>query len=167
MHWYVIKTKPKKEESVSQRLQRASFEVFLPKLKFISHQKMATVNYLLKPLFPSYLFIRANFKNPSIKRLVHFTRGVSRILGDKEGPQPVSKDIVELLQERTRDGSLIEQELLYKEGAIVRVKKGLLKDLVGIIEKNITDAGRVKILFKWLNGNMRAILRYSELEKAA
>lgn len=122
---------------------------------------------LLKPLFPSYVFVNTDLQDPQRNRLVRFTRGVSRILGDEEGPRPVSEGIIETLRERTRDGFLIEQELLYKEGDEVRVKKGILMDLIGIIEKNIPDSGRVKILFKWLNGPMRAVLKCSELEKAA
>ena len=98
---------------------------------------------------------------------MRFTRGVHKILGDGEGPQPISDLIVDTLRERTRDGMLIEQELLFKEGESVIVKRGILKDLLGIIEKNISDSGRVKVLFKWMNSSMRAVLRYVDLEKAA
>lgn len=159
MHWYVIKTKPKKEESAERQLAKANYEVFLPKIKgVVSH----------KPLFPSYLFIHTDFQNPDHFRLVRYTRGVSKVLSDTEGPQPVSDFIINTLRERTRDGSLIEQELLFKEGDEVSVKKGILKDLIGIIERNLSEIGRVKVLFKWLNGSvMRASLKYTELKKAA
>lgn len=157
-HWYVIKTKPKKEETVVAQLQRASFEVFLPKMRAASY---------FKPLFPSYFFIYTSLEDPRTHRLIRFTRGVSKILGDMGGPQPISDLIIETLQERTKDSSLIEQELLFKEGEEITVKRGILKDLSGIIEKNISDSGRVKVLFKWLNGSMRAVLKYTDLEKAA
>jgi len=156
--WHVIKTKPKKEESVKSQLTKASFDIFLPKIKTFCSSK---------PLFPSYLFIRTNFEDAALHRLVRFTRGVSKILGDGEGPQPVSEVIINTLKERTSDGSLIEQNLLYKNGDSVLIKKGILKDLIGIIEKNMSDSGRVQVLFKWLSSQMRAILKYTDLEKAA
>src|SRR3989338_1168927 len=109
--WYVVKTKPKKEDTVSGQLAGASFKVFLPKM-------LGDVSP--KPLFPSYLFVHADFENPFIHRLVRYTRGVSHLLGDGEGPQPIDDLLVETIRERTRDGSLIEQELLLKEGDPVR-----------------------------------------------
>lgn len=161
-HWYVIKTKPKKEDAVASQLHQASFEVFVPKIKSFRKETIGT-----KPLFPSYLFIQTNFGDPSNYRLVKFTRGVSKILGDQDGPLPIETTIVKILREKTLDGSLLEQDLLFKEGSEVTVKKGILKDLRGIVERNLSDSGRVKILFKWMNGTMRAILKYTELEKAA
>lgn len=158
MNWYVLKTKPKKEETVLQQLQKASFELFLPKLK---------VTPLFKPLFPSYLFLRTNLDDPHTHRLIRYTRGVSRILGDINGPLPLADVIVETLKERTRDGSILEQDLLFREGDSVIVKRGLLKDLIGIIDKNLSDQGRVKVLFKWLNNSVRAVIKYRDLEKAA
>lgn len=155
--WYVIKTKPKKETDVLNQLKRASYELFFPRMKGLTAPK---------PLFPSYLFIRTNFEDSSAFRMVSFTRGVNKILGGAEGPQSISDLIIETLKEKTRDGSLIEQELLFKEGDAVSIKRGLLKDLIGIIEKNMSESGRVRVLFKWLQGNMRAVLKYTDLAKA-
>lgn len=122
---------------------------------------------LTKPLFPSYLFVLANFNEPSQHRLVRYTRGVRHILGNQEGPQPISQVIVKTLQERAKDGPLSEQALLLKDGDEVRVRRGILRDLDGIIEKNIPAQGRVRVLFKWLNSTMRAVLKYTDLEKVA
>ena len=157
-HWYVIQTKPKKEKDVQNQLERASYETFLPRMKSLVSTKL---------LFRSYLFIQTDFEDSYSHRMVRFTRGVNKILGDGGGPQPIPDVILETLKEMTQDGSLIEQELLFKEGDVVTVKRGILKDLRGIIEKNIPDVGRIKVLFKWLNGTMRAVLRYTELERAA
>jgi transcription antitermination factor NusG len=159
--WYVVKTKPKKEDDVAVILKQASFSVFHPRMKVVANSAQ------LKPLFPSYIFIHVNMKDPAIHRMIQFTRGVTKILGDLEGPQPVPSFIIETLKERAKDGSIIEQELLLKEGDEVKVKKGILKDLIGMIEKNMTEDGRVRILFKWIAGTMRATLKYRDLEKAA
>lgn len=154
--WYILKTKPKKEKEVLGQLSRAGFELFLPQIQGIHSPK---------PLFPSYLFIETDFQDPYRHRMVRYTRGVQRILGDMEGPQPVSVDIVETIRKQTRDGSLIERDLLLREGDTVRVKKGVLKDLIGMIEKRLPDSKRVQILFKWLSGTMRAKVKYTDLEK--
>ena len=156
--WYVINTKPKKESEVEKQLRDVGYEVFLPRMRGLISPK---------PLFPSYLFIRANFMDQLSHRLVRYTRGVKRILGDEAGPSPIESGVVDLIQKMTRDGSLVEQELLFRKGDQVTVKRGVLKDLIGIIEKNVSDRGRVKILFKWINVSLRAMLKYTDLEKAA
>lgn len=155
-HWYVIQTKPKKEETVSRQLAQAECEVFVPKMKSLTSTK---------PLFPSYAFVRTDLQDPSRIRMVQFTRGVRKILGDGIDPQPISDAIVETLREKADGSSLLEQETLFRDGDQVRVKKGILRDLVGIIEKNLPEKGRIKILFKWLRHDMRAVLKYTELER--
>src|SRR5262245_53002412 len=115
-HWYVIQTKPKKEEEVSRQLTRARCEVFVPKIKSLTSTK---------PLFPSYAFVKTNFRDPSRHRIVQFTRGVRKILGDVAGPQPISEQIVETLREKADGKTLLEQEILFREGDSVRVKKGI------------------------------------------
>ncbi len=156
MTWYVLKTKPKKEKEVVNRLSTAGFTLFFPQIRGVMSPK---------PLFPNYLFIDTDFTDPHHHRMVRFTRGVQKILGDIEGPQPVASVLIETIRERTRDGSLVERDLLLREGDVVRVKKGILKDLVGIIEKKLSDSKRVQVLFKWLSTTMRVRLSYTELEK--
>ncbi len=154
--WYVIRTKLKKEKEVINQLNRAHYELFFPQMNAVPSPK---------PLFPCYLFIRTDFTDPNHHRMVRYTRGVNRILGTGTDPAPVSDIVIETLKMKTENGLLREQELLFKEGDEVKVKKGILKDLQGMIEKNLPAAGRVKVLFKWLNVNMRATLKYTDLER--
>ncbi|QQR81423.1 MAG: hypothetical protein IPJ69_04700 [Deltaproteobacteria bacterium] len=155
--WYVIQTKPKKEGDVFAMLRRASFEIFLPQMKGVSS---------LKPLFPSYFFIHADLKEAQTHRLVHFTRGVRRILGDAEGPTPVADEVIATVKAVTKNGSVMERDLLFKEGDQVVVKKGILKDLQVIVEKKLSDQNRVLILYEWLNTTMRAKVEYKDIEAA-
>lgn len=156
--WYVIKSKPKQEKAVFSQLSRAGYEMFLPQIEGIVAPK---------PLFPSYLFIGADLRRADHHRLVRYTRGVNCILGDELGPRPILGEIIETLKDQTRDGSLIEQALLFREGDTVRVRRGLLKDLIGIIEGHCSDQRRVQVLFKWWSTSMRAKLKYTDLEQAA
>lgn len=159
MHnWYVIKTKPKQEKTVVNRLSQAGYELFLPEIEGVN---------VRKPLFPSYLFIQANLRAATDHRFVRYTRGVSIVLGDENGPCPIAAEIIETLRDKTKDGCLIEQELLFKEGENVVVRRGILRDLMGMIECHLPDQKRVQVLFKWWNTSMRAKLKYMDLEKAA
>ena len=157
LKWYVLKTKNKKEKEVVQRLQGVGFEIFFPTIQGLKSPK---------PLFPGYLFIQTDFGDTAQYQLVRYTHGIHQILGGGEGPQVVSPEIVEMIRSRTRNGSLIERDLLVRPGDPVRVKKGMLKDLIGIVEKNLPDSRRVQILFKWLSTTIRAKVKYTELERS-
>jgi len=156
--WYVIKTKPKQEKTVRSHLTSAGYELFLPQIEGI---------HVPQPLFPSYLFVAGDLRDPRHHRLVRFTRGVSTVLGDASGPIPLAAEIITALQERTQDGSLIAGELLFREGESVRVRRGVLKDLVGIIKRHLPGQQRVELLFSWWSTSMQAKIKYTDLEKAA
>ena len=156
--WYVIKTKPKQEKCVQSQLSRLGCELFMPQIEGVLAPK---------PLFPSYLFVKTNLNDAIIYRKVRYTRGVSSILGDHLCPRSIASEIVEALRERTSDGSLIKQDMLYHIGDHIRVKRGIMKDLVGVVEKHLPAAERVQILFKWWATTMRAQLKYSQIERAA
>ncbi|MBI2345682.1 MAG: hypothetical protein HYV03_02080 [Deltaproteobacteria bacterium] len=156
--WYVIQTKPKKEGDICQQLARARYDIFFPQMRGGDR---------MKPLFPSYVFVHTDCREPAIYQLIRYTRGVRRVLGDTDGPRPISAAIVHALRQATLDGSLVEQSLLLRVGDTVRIRRGLLRDLVGIIERNVPDAGRVRVLFKWLRSNMRAEVAYGDLERLA
>ncbi|MBI2067888.1 MAG: hypothetical protein HYT77_07750 [Deltaproteobacteria bacterium] len=157
--WYVVQTKPRHEEIVKGQLVQAGYQIFLPKMKAFS-----TNQSYFKPLFPSYLFVCSDFENNYLRRMVHFTRGVLRIIGDGERPAPVHSSVMETLINSVNSGQVVEQELLLRQGDSVRVKSGVLKDLIGIIEKNVSTSGRVGVLFRWFSGKMRAHLHYRQVE---
>lgn len=157
--WYVVQTRPQKEPVVVGLLAQAGHQIFCPTMRRDGARAV--------PLFPRYCFLRTDLGDAGTHHLIRFTRGVARILGDDTGPVPVRPEFIATLQASMVTGSLVEQELLYRAGDQVRVRNGILRDLVGIIEKNCSEAGRVRILFKWLSRRMRATVHYRDIEKAA
>lgn len=120
-----------------------------------------------RPMFPRYCFIKADLDDAHRFHMVRYTRGAIGVLGDATGPVSVSPSFIEHLQLGMRDGAFSEQELLFRAGDKVRVTSGVLQDLVGIVQKNLSEQGRVRILFKWLARKLVADVDYSQTEKAA
>lgn len=153
--WYVLQTKPQKESTVIGQLRLAGYETFYP----ILHNCLST-----KPLFPSYVFVRLAPQSPVDHRVARFTRGVTRVLGTQaDGPVPVPETIMTVLLKRADTKGVITQELFRRAGDIVRVQRGLLKDLVGILEKPVDAAGRLKVLFKMFNKSVRAVMSIQDV----
>ncbi len=157
--WFVIQTKPKKEPLVAGLLKQAGHQIFLPKMRRFGR--------LTEPLFPRYCFICSDMRDAYIWQLVRYTRGVSQVLSDDTGPVAVSGEVIQSIQAVAAKGEVIEQELLYHPGDSVMVTKGVLQDLVGIVERNLSESGRVRVLFKWLSKKMVADLDYRLLARVA
>lgn len=157
--WYVLQTKPKKEASVVQLLSRARYEVFTPRIQFRSGPAQT--------LFPNYCFIYSDLRAMHHFHLVRFTRGVARVLGGQAGPLPVDGAIIDTLRALANDGTTIEPRNLFQNGMQVRVKQGVLRDLIGIVDRNLSTTGRVRILFRWCAYSWRVDLDYRLIEHAA
>ena len=141
--WYVIRTKAGDEHRAEGNLLNQEIETFLPLFKNYYYRNGKMIQ-IVKPLFPNYLFARLSLDLHFTK--VRWTRGVSRVLGNREGPVAISELIVQTIRDRVGKDNLIELEDEIKEGDPVRVTSGPLKDLIGVFQKKKSGKDRVKIL---------------------
>ncbi|HLD45594.1 MAG TPA: transcription termination/antitermination NusG family protein, partial [bacterium] len=153
-NWYVINTKPQRENDVSQRLSGAGFEVCNPKVK--------DFNCRVKSLFPNYIFTCCDFDESANYQLIKYTRGVNKVLGTKTNPVQIPTDVVLAIRVRLGPGEVLERDRLVV-GSQVKIKKGLLKDLIAIIEKPSTPDGRVAVLLKLYERELRTKVSVKEL----
>ncbi len=164
MNWYVIQTKPTAEESVRQHLKNADFETFLPKIRTMVRGS-GKLSSRIRPLFPSYLFVHIDLRDANLHRMIKYTRGVRKILGDGTVPVPVPEEMIHIIKERTDGQDVIEQRITMSKGDEVRIRSGVFKDLIGILEKPVSAAGRVRVLLKILSHRIKCELSAGEVEK--
>lgn len=172
--WYVIQTKPMAEEKVCQQFVRSSgrevvrsheIETFYPKIKSITARCKGEEKIKYKPLFPSYIFLRWDLNDPANHHLVKYTRGVNKVLGDGEMAVPISDEIIEVIKSRVSEGGIIEQKT-FKVGDQIKVKRGYLRDLIGILERPVSDSGRAAVLLQLFNRQMRVHLSCANIARA-
>lgn len=163
LSWYVIQTKPLAEASVAAHLGNASFETFLPKIRtMIRGRKSSRV----KPLFPSYLFAHIDLTDANLYRMIKYTRGVRKILGDGALPVPIPDEMIEIIRCRMDGDGVIEQRLTMQKGDEVRIRTGPFRDLVGILEKPVTATGRVRVLLHIMKHQIKCDLTAGDIERA-
>ncbi|MGZ9148608.1 MAG: transcription termination/antitermination NusG family protein, partial [Candidatus Deferrimicrobiaceae bacterium] len=92
--WYLVKTKPRNENKVFTRLVEAGYESLFPRVWKKSRRKESPD---IRPLFPSYLFVRFALEQ---LRTVRYTRGVARVISFGPEPQEVGDDIISAVRER-------------------------------------------------------------------
>jgi len=142
-NWYVIRTKTGGEHRATQNLLNQEIETFLPLYRGYSLRNGRRVP-IIRPLFPNYLFAKFS-PDPDYGR-VRWTRGVSRVLGNRHGLLPISEKIVQMIRERVGPDNLVALKDEINEGDLVQVTSGPLRELVGIFQKRMSGRDRVTIL---------------------
>ncbi|MEE9609985.1 MAG: transcription termination/antitermination NusG family protein [Desulfatiglandales bacterium] len=160
--WYVVQTKPKKESRVEFYLGNDGIESFLPLYQNYTYRFGRNIK-MITPLFPGYIFVRFDLEPQHYS--VRWTRGVTRILGMGLEPIPVDDLVIEIIKSRVDNANVVKQGKAFRRGDRVRIKAGPLKDLLGIFETKISDAGRVKILLTLIGYQASVELHESQLEK--
>ncbi|MCD6517185.1 MAG: hypothetical protein J7L72_07185 [Candidatus Aminicenantes bacterium] len=154
--WFVLNTKPKKEFQVERLFQEGGFEVYNPKYK--QEKKIL-------PFFSGYEFLY--FDYPDQYKKVKYTRGVKRIVGNKEGPIPVSETIIEEIRKREING-FIELDKYGSEpevGDEVQIMEGPMKGLKGIFKKGLNPKERALVLMNYVSYQGHVIIEKKKLKK--
>ena len=162
--WYVVQTKPANEDRVKGNLLNQEIEPFLPLLGTNQYSN-AKVIERIKPLFPNYLFARMDLGLHYYK--VKYTRGVSKILGNGEGPIPISEKVIVTIRERMGEDNLVKLEDELTDGDVVEVTSGPFKDLRGVFQKKMSGKGRVKILLSLIGVDVPVQISRWQIKKVA
>jgi transcriptional antiterminator NusG len=133
LFWYCIHTRSRHEDVVYQRLTDKQIQAFLPKMEVWSKRKDRRKKFQ-KALFPGYLFVY-EIMNPQRGLEILKTPGVVKILGNETGPMPVPETQIESIK-KLLDGKAAVSPFPYlKEGQLVRVVDGPLRDCEGFLVK--------------------------------
>ena len=162
--WYVIQTKPKKEEEAKSYLSTAGVEMFSPLIETVALKNKGMIKEV-KPLFPGYIFGR--FDLDKNYPLVRWARGVKYILGFGGYPTPISEEVVRTIKERTDPQGIVRVEHHFEPNDVVRIKTGPLKDLLGVFERWLSDSERVRILLRLIGYQPAVEIHCSMIEKVA
>lgn len=146
-HWYVLYSKPQKEEYARFHLSLKGLEVFFPQLLF---PKSAKKRKRLVPLFPNYLFVRLELFSEEFS-YAKWSPGVSRIVSFNGIPASIDNSIVDFLMSQMNEDGIIEARPNLRSGQEVRITGGPFDGLVGIIQEPPNAKGRISILLQLLN----------------
>jgi transcriptional antiterminator RfaH len=145
-NWYVVYSKPRKEEQVQLHLGIKGIESFFPRLQLPGSVKR---NTRIAPLFPNYLFVRVNLTTES--HYVIWSPGVKRIVSFGDTPIPLEDSVVQFLREKASAQGVIQAHSQLRPGQQVEISGGPFDGFTGIIENPPNGKGRVKILLKLLS----------------
>jgi transcriptional antiterminator RfaH len=160
--WYALHTRPQQEARVARQLAELEIETFLPQMCLRSRENQSRS----VPYFPCYLFARMDLE-VTIAPQWQWTPGLRSVVAFAGVPAVVPSVFVESLRNHlgeTMDTSRSSRSR-FQPGDTVRVKRGLLADLIGIIEREHSATERVCILLSYLGRVCRVQLDAEDLEK--
>ncbi len=165
-NWYVVHTKPLREDLAASNISRLGVPVFLPKIK---REKLeyGRRRVIIKPLFPGYLFAR--FCPCPHLHSIRYARGVYRVVSVGERPLPVGDEIISAIQLRidkegfvTLDGPACS----FTNGQEVVINSGPLQGVVGIFDSVLSDGVRTAILLRTVEYQVKIVIEASRLTLA-
>ena len=133
-NWYALYVKPRHEFVVSGELQQKGINAFLPSVTKLRQWKDRKKQVEF-PLFPGYLFVHVPPDPHELSRAIK-TRGTVSFVSLKPGmPTPVASEEINSLMIMLASGEPVDIYPDLREGAPVRVKRGVFEGAEGFLEK--------------------------------
>lgn len=148
--WYVVYSKPRREEFAQSHLRRKGLEVFFPRLSLPNPRPRQGP---IVPLFPNYLFVHLQL--PEEYSYASWSPGVKTIVNFNGIPTPIDEEIINFLKDQADLEGIIKGHSNLTTGQEIRIKGGPLDGLIGIIQDPPNARGRVSILMQLLNRQVK------------
>ena len=139
--WFVVFSKPRREEFAQYHLRTKGLETFFPRLML---PKISRKTKQIVPLFPNYLFVRMNLIQDY--NHVRWAPGVKHLVNFGGRPVPLDDKVARDLIEQSDNDGIIAAHSNLKVGQEVQLRGGPFDGVLGIIQKTADAHGRVQLL---------------------
>lgn len=147
--WYAFRSKPNKEEFVSQQVQSQGVESFYPRIPVKPVNPRARKS---KPYFPGYLFVRVELSQVG-QSVFQWIPGGLGLVSFGGSPAPVDDALVNGIRDRVNAITLAGGELFYglKQGDEVYIRSGPFAGYRAIFDAGLPGKERVRVLLQLLS----------------
>ena len=158
-HWYAVYTNARHEKHVAKQLEGRHISNFLPLYHSIRRWKDRRKEIAL-PLFPSYVFVQvADHQRLQVLQIP----GVARFIGFNGRPTRLDNDEIESLKNAIAGGVHAEPHPYLKIGRRIRIKRGPLAGMEGILVRK-KDKFRVVISLDLIMRSVATEVEASDVE---
>ena len=160
--WYVVSSKPRREAYAQDQLLRRGVESFLPRILEPGRGRLEPT---VGPLFPGYLFARIDLLTQY--NSVIWAPGVRSFVAFGEVPASVDPEVVSFLQTRCGSEGIVRVVRTFHDGDVVRVTRGPLGGLMGVVDGHVSGQARVRVLMELLRRRTQVSVPSQLLERVA
>ena len=146
--WYVIRSKPNKEDFLASQLSAYGIQVYFPRIR------VKTVNpraRKIKPYFPSYLFVHVDLEEVSPSTL-HWMPGAVNLVSFDGEPASVPDTLIAAVERHVDQINASQENLTkgLKPGDVVMIHDGPFAGYEAIFDGEISGRERVRVLLTFL-----------------
>ncbi|HTU32743.1 MAG TPA: UpxY family transcription antiterminator [Candidatus Acidoferrum sp.] len=160
--WYAVYTKHQHEKKCADLLQRKSVEAYLPLYQSVRRWQDRK-KIIALPLFPSYIFVRSTLET---RLEILSTPGVFFIVGVAGRACPIPDQDIESMRTMTNSRARIEPHPYLKSGEHVRIFRGPLSGVQGILSR-ASNKDRVVLCVEPLQKAVSVEVDLADVEKVA
>lgn len=146
--WYVIRSKPNKEDFLAGQLNAYGITVFCPTVRIKPVNPRARK---IKAFFPGYLFIFVDLETVSASTL-HWMPGAVNLVSFDGTPASVPSTLISAIERQVEQINASQQNLLkgLKPGDPVTIHDGPFAGYEAIFDGHISGRERVRVLLNFL-----------------
>ncbi len=150
IHWYVLHSKPNKEEFLWEQLRSHKLEAFCPRIR------VQTVNpraRKVKPYFPGYVFVHVDLELVGVTVLQRMPGATGFVSFDNQ-PSLVPEALVHAIRKKVDQINAVGGEFFHdlKQGDLVEIQSGPFAGYEAIFDAGLPGSARVRVLLKMLQG---------------
>jgi len=146
--WYVLHSKPNKEEFLCTQLWARGVEAFCPQIRVRPANPRARKS---KPYFPGYVFVRLDLQNTRFS-ILGWTPGAAGLVSFGGQAADVPESLIKAIRRRVDEINAAGGELLerLKPGEAVIIQGGPFAGYEAIFDAHLTGVERVRVLLRLL-----------------
>ncbi len=148
MRWYVLRSKPNREEALWLEASARGFQTYFPYLRV---QPVNPRSRKTRPYFPGYIFVRTHLPTVglSVFSWMPYSQGLVSFDGE---PAEVPETLVEAIRRRVEEvnASGGEQMVGLQHGETVVIEGGPFDGYHAIFDARVSGNERVRVLLKLL-----------------
>lgn len=153
--WYVMRSKPNKEDFFCDQLLAHRLEVYHPRIP------VRTVNpraRKVRPYFPGYIFVRLDLEQVSAA-VLHWMPGSAGLVCFDAIPASVPEGLIAAIRRRVEEINRAGGEQLQslKAGDVVIIEGGPFEGHEAIFDTSLSGNERVRVLLKLLRGRQMPV----------
>lgn len=149
MSWYVMHSKPNKEELLYEQLRLRAIDAYFPRIKVQPANPRARKR---KPYFPGYLFVRADLDILGTSTL-KWMPGALGLVDFGNHPASVPDELLQAIRERVDKANVIDGKRAetFRSGEKVTIQSGPFAGYQAIFDTCIPGQERVHVLLRLLS----------------
>lgn len=149
LHWYALRSKPRKEDVVWRQVRMREIEIFYPRLKV---QPVNPRSRKVRPYFPGYMFVKVDIDEVGLSTFQWMPHAMGLVVFGDE-PAIVPENLIHEIRKRVDEIAAAGGEVFdgLNPGDQVLISDGPFSGYEAIFDVRIPGSERVRVLLQLLN----------------